>query len=362
MSRFLNFVKPGVITGDNVQKVFAVAKEHKFALPAVNCIGTDSINAVLETASKVRSPIIIQFSNSGSAFISGKGLKEVGQQSAILGAISGAHHVHQMAKHYGVVVILHTDHCIRKMLPWIDGLLSAGEEYYTKTGKPLFSSHMIDLSEEPLEKNIEICSQYLQRMSKMEMTLEIELGCTGGEEDGVDKTTLNSGSSLYTKPEDIAYAYEKLIKINHRFTIAASFGNMHGVYKLGNVQLTPKILKNSQEYISKKFNLSTKNNLNFVFHGGSGSTSKEIKEAVSYGVVKMNIDTDIQWATWDGILNYYKKNKSYLQSQLGNPEGKDQPNKKYYDPRVWIRVGQISMIDRLEIAYKELNCINVLYY
>ncbi|MGP1923470.1 MAG: class II fructose-bisphosphate aldolase [Arsenophonus sp. NEOnobi-MAG3] len=355
-----DFVKAGVITGDDLQKVFTVAKEHKFALPAVNCVGTDSINAVLETAAKVRSPVIIQFSNGGAAFIAGKGLKTKGPQAAILGTISGAHHVHQMAKYYGVAVILHTDHCAHKLLPWIDGLLDAGEKYYKTTSKPLFSSHMIDLSEEPLAENIEICSQYLQRMSKIGMTLEIELGCTGGEEDGIDNTCLDS-SSLYTQPKDVAYAYEQLSKISHRFTIAASFGNVHGVYKPGNVQLTPKILKNSQEYVAQKFNLPAANNLNFVFHGGSGSTAEEIKEAVSYGVVKMNIDTDAQWATWQGILNYYNKNKDYLQSQLGNPEGQDKPNKKYYDPRVWLRAGQTSMIERLELAYRELNCINVLY-
>ncbi|MFP3028875.1 MAG: class II fructose-bisphosphate aldolase [Arsenophonus sp.] len=354
-----NFLKAGVITGDDLQKVFSLAKKHKFALPAVNCVGTDSINAVLETAAKVCSPVIIQFSNGGAAFIAGKGLKAKGQKAAILGTISGAHHVHQIAKHYGVAVILHTDHCAHKLLPWIDGLLDAGEKYYKTTSKPLFSSHMIDLSEEPLTKNIEICSQYLQRMSKIDMTLEIELGCTGGEEDGIDNTGLNS-SSLYTQPEDVAYAYEQLSKISHRFTIAASFGNVHGVYKQGNVQLIPKILKNSQEYVAQKFNLPAKNNLNFVFHGGSGSTADEIKEAVSYGVVKMNIDTDTQWSTWQGILNYYKKNEGYLQSQLGNPEGQDKPNKKYYDPRVWIRAGQTSMIDRLELAFRELNCINVL--
>lgn len=360
MSKIFDFVKPGVITSDDVQKVFAIAKEHKFALPAVNCVGTDSINAVLETAAKVSSPVIVQFSNDGAAFIAGKGLKaEEGQQAAILGAISGANYVHQVAKHYGVPVILHTDHCARKLLPWIDGLLDAGEEYYKNTGKPLFSSHMIDLSEELLAENIATCSQYLQRMSKIGMTLEIELGCTGGEEDGVDNTGLDS-SSLYTQPEDVAYAYEQLSKISYKFTIAASFGNVHGVYKLGNVQLTPKILKNSQEYVAQQFNLPTVNNLNFVFHGGSGSTAEEIKEAVSYGVVKMNIDTDTQWATWEGILNYYKKNEGYLQNQLGNPEGEDKPNKKYYDPRVWLRAGQTSMIARLELAYKELNCINVL--
>lgn len=359
MSKVFDFVKPGVITGDDVQKVFAVAKENNFALPAVNCVGTDSINAVLEAAAKVRSPVIVQFSNGGAAFIAGKGLKsDVPQHAAILGAISGAHHVHQMAEYYGVPVILHTDHCAKKLLPWIDGLLDAGEKHYAKTGKPLFSSHMIDLSEESLEENIEISSKYLARMAKIDMTLEIELGCTGGEEDGVDNSGMDS-SALYTQPEDVAYAYEKLNAISPRFTIAASFGNVHGVYKPGNVQLTPKILRNSQDYVSEKYNLPH-NSLNFVFHGGSGSSAAEIKEAVSYGVIKMNIDTDTQWATWDGILQFYKKNEPYLQSQLGNPEGADKPNKKYYDPRVWLRHAQSSMVVRLEQAFKELNAIDVL--
>ncbi|AUG99350.1 class II fructose-bisphosphate aldolase [Prodigiosinella confusarubida] len=358
MSKIFDFVKPGVITGDDVQKVFAVAKENKFALPAVNCVGTDSVNAVLEAAAKVRSPVIVQFSNGGAAFIAGKGLKAEGQQAAILGAISGAHHVHQMAEHYGVPVILHTDHCAKKLLPWLDGLLDAGEKYFAATGKPLFSSHMIDLSEESLEENIEICSKYLTRMAKMDMTLEIELGCTGGEEDGVDNSHLDN-SALYTQPEDVAYAYEKLNAISPRITIAASFGNVHGVYKPGNVQLTPKILRNSQDYVSKKFNLPH-NSLDFVFHGGSGSSAEEIKEAVSYGVIKMNIDTDTQWATWEGILGYYKKNEGYLQSQLGNPEGADKPNKKHYDPRAWLRAAQVTMVTRLEKAFKELNAIDVL--
>ncbi|CAK7061162.1 class II fructose-bisphosphate aldolase [Morganella morganii subsp. morganii] len=358
MSKVFDFVKPGVVTGDDVQKIFAVAKENNFALPAVNCVGTDSINAVLEAAAKVRAPVIVQFSNGGAAFIAGKGFKGEGQQSAVLGAISGAHHVHQMAEHYGVPVILHTDHCAKKLLPWLDGLLDAGEKHFAATGKPLFSSHMIDLSEESLEENIEICSKYLTRMAKIGMTLEIELGCTGGEEDGVDNSHLDN-SALYTQPEDVAYAYEKLNAISPRFTIAASFGNVHGVYKPGNVQLTPKILRNSQDYVSEKYNLPH-NSLDFVFHGGSGSTAEEIKEAVGYGVVKMNIDTDTQWATWEGILHYYQKNEGYLQGQLGNPEGEDKPNKKYYDPRVWLRAGQQSMIERLEKAFKELNCVNVL--
>ncbi|WP_127960323.1 class II fructose-bisphosphate aldolase [Serratia microhaemolytica] len=359
MSKIFDFVKPGVISGDDVQKVFAVAKEHKFALPAVNCVGTDSINAVLETAAKVRAPVIIQFSNGGGSFIAGKGIKsDVPQGAAIIGAISGAHHVHQVAEHYGVPVILHTDHCAKKLLPWLDGLLEAGEKHFAATGKPLFSSHMIDLSEESLEENIEICSRYLARMSKIGVTLEIELGCTGGEEDGVDNSHMDA-SSLYTQPEDVNYAYEKLSAISPRFTIAASFGNVHGVYKPGNVKLTPTILRDSQEYVAKKHQLAH-NPLDFVFHGGSGSTPEEIKEAVSYGVVKMNIDTDTQWATWEGVLGYYKKNEAYLQGQLGNPEGEDKPNKKYYDPRVWLRAAQVTMINRLEQAFKELNAIDVL--
>ena len=359
MSKIFDFVKPGVITGDDVQKVFAIAKENKFALPAVNCVGTDSINAVLEAAAKVRSPVIVQFSNGGAAFIAGKGLKtDVPQGAAILGAISGAHHVHQMAEHYGVPVILHTDHCAKKLLPWIDGLLDAGEAHFAKTGKPLFSSHMIDLSEESLEENIEICSKYLARMAKLDMTLEIELGCTGGEEDGVDNSHMDA-SALYTQPQDVDYAYEKLNAISPRFTIAASFGNVHGVYKPGNVKLTPTILRDSQDYVSKKHNLPH-NSLNFVFHGGSGSTAAEIKESVGYGVIKMNIDTDTQWANWDGILQFYKKNEAYLQGQLGNPEGADKPNKKFYDPRVWLRSAQSSMVTRLELAFKELNAIDVL--
>ncbi|MFZ4833417.1 class II fructose-bisphosphate aldolase [Rouxiella sp. Mn2063] len=359
MSKIFDFVKPGVITGDDVQKVFAIAKENNFALPAVNCVGTDSINAVLEAAAKVRAPVIVQFSNGGAAFIAGKGLKsDKPQAGAILGAISGAHHVHQMAEHYGVPVILHTDHCAKKLLPWIDGLLDAGEAHFAKTGKPLFSSHMIDLSEESLEENIEICSKYLARMAKIDMTLEIELGCTGGEEDGVDNSHMDA-SALYTQPQDVDYAYEKLNAISPRFTIAASFGNVHGVYKPGNVKLTPTILRDSQEYVCKKHNLPH-NALNFVFHGGSGSTAAEIKESVGYGVIKMNIDTDTQWANWDGILQFYKKNEAYLQGQLGNPEGADKPNKKYYDPRVWLREAQSSMVKRLELAFKELNAVDVL--
>ncbi len=356
--KILDIVKPGVVTGEDVQKIFAICKENKFALPAVNAINTDSINAVLEAAAKVKAPVIVQFSNGGAQFVAGKGLKLEGQQTAILGAISGAQHVHTVAEAYGVPVILHTDHAAKKLLPWIDGLLDAGEKHFAETGKPLFSSHMLDLSEESLAENIEICGQYLARMSKMGMTLEIELGVTGGEEDGVDNSGMDH-SMLYTQPEDVAYAYEHLIKISDRFTIAASFGNVHGVYSPGNVKLTPSILDNSQKFVSEKFGIPA-NTLNFVFHGGSGSSAEEIKESISYGVVKMNIDTDTQWATWAGIMEYYKQNEGYLQGQIGNPEGADKPNKKYYDPRVWQRAGELGMVNRLEQAFEELNAVNSL--
>ena len=356
--KILDVVKPGVVTGEDVQKIFAICKENKFAMPAVNVINTDSINAVLEAAAKVKSPVVIQFSNGGAQFVGGKGLKLEGQETAVLGAISGAQHVHLMAEAYGVPVILHTDHAAKKLLPWIDGLLDAGEKHFAATGKPLFSSHMLDLSEESLQENIEICGHYLARMSKMGMTLEIELGVTGGEEDGVDNSNLDH-SMLYTQPEDVAYAYEELSKISHRFTIAASFGNVHGVYKPGNVKLTPTILDNSQKYVSEKYGIPA-NTLNFVFHGGSGSSAAEIKESISYGVVKMNIDTDTQWATWEGIMNFYKKNEAYLQGQIGNPDGDDKPNKKYYDPRVWQRAGEEGMVTRLEQAFQELNAVNSL--
>ncbi|OLQ78539.1 class II fructose-bisphosphate aldolase [Photobacterium proteolyticum] len=358
MSKIFDFVKPGVISGDDVQKVFEVAKENKFALPAVNVVNTDSINAVLEAAAKVKAPVVVQFSNGGAAFFAGKGLKLEGQEAQIKGAVAGAKYVHAIAESYGVPVILHTDHAAKKLLPWIDGLLTAGEEFFAQTGKPLFSSHMIDLSEESLEENIEICAQYLERMEKMGMTLEIELGCTGGEEDGVDNTDMDQ-SELYTSPEDVAYAYEKLNAVSHRFTIAASFGNVHGVYKPGNVVLTPTILRDSQAHCAEKFGIAA-NALNFVFHGGSGSTEAEIQESIGYGVIKMNIDTDTQWATWDGIRAYSADNFDYLQGQIGNPTGEDAPNKKYYDPRVWLRAGQASMVARLEKAFADLNAIDVL--
>lgn len=356
MSNLAQLLKPGVVVGEQVADLFNHARKHEYALPAVNVIGTNSVNGVLETAAKVNSPVIIQLSNGGAAFFVGKGLKAEGQQASILGAVAAAKYVHFIAEHYGVPVILHTDHAAKKLLPWIDGMLDAGEAFFAETGKPLFSSHMIDLSEESLEENIEICKQYLARMSKLGMTLEIELGCTGGEEDGVDNSHLDH-SDLYTKPEDVAYAYEELSKVSPNFTIAASFGNVHGVYKPGNVVLTPTILRDSQAFVSEKYGLPH-NSLNFVFHGGSGSEPEKIAESLTYGVVKMNIDTDTQWANWQGILNYYQDKEAYLQRQIGNPEGEDSPNKKFYDPRVWLRQAESSMVTRLEQCFADLNCLN----
>ena len=353
MDTLNDLIPAGVITGDDVQKVFAYAKAHGFALPAANCTGTNNVNACLETARQADKPMIIQFSNGGAAFYAGKGLSNDGQRASIAGAIAGAVHIHRLAELYGVRVMVHTDHCAKKLLPWVDGLLEAGEMHFKKHGKPLFSSHMLDLSEEPLEENIEICKRYLERMSKMEMTLELELGVTGGEEDGVDNTGVSS-SRLYTQPEEVNYAYEELMKVSPRFTIAAAFGNVHGVYKPGNVKLRPVILHNCQEYVQKQHNTADKP-LNLVFHGGSGSTQEEIREAVSYGVVKMNIDTDLQWALWEGIKNYYVKNEGYLQGQIGNPKGPDEPNKKYYDPRAWLRAGEETFKARLLKSFEELT-------
>ena len=351
-------IKPGVATGYEVQEIFKLAKEKGFALPAVNVVGSNTINTVLETAKELNSPVIIQFSNGGAQFNAGKGLSNDNQKSAIAGAIAGAKHVHMMAEAYSVPVILHTDHCAKKLLPWIDGLLDASEEHFKQTGKPLYSSHMIDLSEEPIEENIEICKQYLTRMSKMGMTLEIELGITGGEEDGVDNSDVDA-SKLYTQPEEVAYAYEELLKVSDQFTVAAAFGNVHGVYKPGNVKLTPKILKNSQAYISEKYNVPH-NTIDFVFHGGSGSTLDEIREAIGYGVIKMNIDTDLQFAFTEGIRDYMNENIDYLKTQIGNPDGTDHPNKKYYDPRKWLRIGEGTLKKRLKEAFEDLNNVNTL--
>jgi len=349
-------LEPGVLFGEDVKRLFDYANENNFAIPAVNVIGTNSVNAVLETARDINSPVIIQFSNGGAHFFAGKGLTSEGQEGAIAGAISGALHVHNVAEYYGVPVILHTDHAARKLLPWIDALIDAGEEFYEMNGKPLFSSHMLDLSEEPIEENIATCKEYLKRMDKLGMTLEIELGVTGGEEDGVDNTDVDS-ARLYTQPDEVAYAYKELSAISENFTVAASFGNVHGVYKPGNVELRPIILKNSQDHIKKEF--KTKDNpVNFVFHGGSGSEKHLIKEAIDYGAIKMNIDTDMQWAFWSGVKGYYEDKKDYLQAQIGNPDGEDKPNKKYYDPRAWLRKGEDAFIARLKEAFEDLNANN----
>ncbi len=352
----LKHIEPGVLSGEEVLEVFRIAKEQQFALPAINVTGTNTVNAVLEAARDFNSPVIIQFSNGGAHFFAGKSLSNENQQAAIAGAVSGAHHVRMMAREYGVRVILHTDHAAKKLLPWIDGLLQASEEYYKSSGKPLFSSHMLDLSEESLEDNIAISQKYFERMNKMGMTLEVELGVTGGEEDGVDNTGIDS-SKLYTQPEEVAAMYEALNKVSDRFTIAAAFGNVHGVYKPGNVKLEPVILKNSQAHIREKFGTGA-NPVSFVFHGGSGSSQEEIREAISYGVIKMNIDTDTQWAFWKGVKEFYQKNEGYLQGQIGNPDGEDKPNKKFYDPRAWIRKAEESMVERLRQAFDDLNALN----
>ena len=348
----------GVVSGDAVQEVLAFAKENRFALPAVNVTTSSTANSVLEVAAELRAPVIIQLSSGGAAFFAGKGLSNENQAAAVAGAVSAAHHIRQLAPSYGAVVIAHTDHAARKLLPWIDGMLDAGEDFYKVHGEPLYSSHMLDLSEEPIEENVETCKGYLERMSRIEMTLEIELGITGGEEDGVDHSDVDS-SRLYTQPEEVAYAYEELMKVSDRFTIAAAFGNVHGVYKPGNVQLRPKILHDSQEYVQEKFGTGDKP-ISFVFHGGSGSSAEEIREAISYGVIKMNIDTDTQWAYWDGVRGYYQEKEGYLQGQIGNPEGEDKPNKKLYDPRVWLRKAEESMIARLRQAFDDLNNVGTL--
>ncbi|MFD1470543.1 class II fructose-bisphosphate aldolase [Hymenobacter caeli] len=350
-------LRAGVLHGDEVQQLFQRAKAEGYALPAVNVTGTDTVNGVLEAARDLNSPVMIQFSNGGAQFFAGKAVPNDKQQASIAGGISGAQHVHAMAALYDVPVVLHTDHAAKKLLPWIDGLLDAGEKHFAQYGQPLYSSHMLDLSEEPIEENIEICAKYLARMAKMGMTLEIELGVTGGEEDGVDNSDVDS-SKLYTQPSEVAYAYEELSKISPRFTIAAAFGNVHGVYKPGNVKLEPKILHNSQEFLREKHGIEAALPIDFVFHGGSGSSQAEIREAISYGAIKMNIDTDLQWALWEGIRNYYVKNEAYLQGQMGNPGGPDAPNKKYYDPRVWLREGEKTFVTRLKQAFEDLNAVN----
>ncbi|KAI8983839.1 fructose-bisphosphate aldolase, class II [Pilobolus umbonatus] len=355
----LDIVPAGVVTGDNVKKVFDYAHEHHFAIPAINCTSTSTVNAALEAARKNGSPIIIQFSNGGSAFFAGKGINNSKQEASILGAIAGAQYVRAVAPSYGIPVLVHSDHCAKKLLPWFDGMLAADEEYFKKYNEPLFSSHMLDLSEEPKGENIEICLKYLKRMAPMKCLLEMEIGITGGEEDGVDNSDVDN-AALYTQPEDIWDIYSAFSKVSNLFSIAAAFGNVHGVYAPGNVKLHPELLGKHQAYVKEKLHSDNPNPVYFVFHGGSGSTPEEIKTALSHGVVKMNIDTDTQWAYWNGVRAYYEKNKAYLQGQVGNPEGENKPNKKYYDPRVFIRAGEATMIDRVIEAFDRLNNKNVL--
>jgi len=357
--KLLDIIKPGIVVGNELFKLYNYAKENGFAIPAVNCTSSSTVNATLEAARELKAPIIIQFSNGGCQFFAGKGLNNKNQEASIIGAISGALHVRQVAKSYGIPVILHSDHCARKLLPWMDGMIKADEEYFKVHGEPLFSSHMLDLSEEKKKDNIKTCISYFKRMTKMNQFIEMEIGITGGEEDGVDNSSAEN-SSLYTQPEDIWDVYHEFSKVSPFFTIAAAFGNVHGVYKPGNVVLRPDLLGKHQEYVRKKIGSKEKNPVSFVFHGGSGSTKQEIQTALQNGIVKMNIDTDTQWAYWSGVHKFYNNKKDYLQGQIGNPEGDDKPNKKYYDPRSWLREGEKSMIERIKEACINLNNVNVL--
>jgi len=351
-------VKPGVVTGQALVDLLNYAKENEFAIPGVNIVGTGSINACMEAAKKAGGPIMVTFSRGGGQFIAGKAADNTDDAACIAGSVAGALHVRTVAKLYGVPVILHTDHCQKAWLPWFDGMLKANEEYFEKNGEPLFSSHMLDLSEEPLEENIAICKKYLERMAKFNCLLEMELGVTGGEEDGVDNSNVDS-SRLYTQPEEVWQVYQALSTVpNGNFTVAAAFGNVHGVYAPGNVSLKPEILHNTQKFIKEKLGCASDKPVFFVFHGGSGSSTEDIQYAIKAGVIKMNIDTDTQWAFWDGMNKYQKKNVDYLQAQIGNPQGPEKPNKKYYDPRMALRAGEETMAARLVKAMQDLNCID----
>ena len=345
---------PGIVTGNALNDLYAYCKSAECALPAVNVIGSHTANAALAAAKQAKSPIIIQYSHGGAQFNAGKSLDNATNVASIAGSVAGAHHIRILAEAYGVPVVLNTDHCAKKLLPWVDGVLAAGEAWFKAHGVPLYSSHMLDLSEEPLAHNLELCQQYLTRMAKLDMTLEIELGVTGGEEDGVDNAGVEN-SKLYTQPEDVLATYDALSPIGS-FIVAASFGNTHGVYAPGNVKLTPSILKNSQQRVQADRKTGEKP-VTFVFHGGSGSSPEEIREAVSYGVVKMNIDTDTQWAFTQPIKKYMDDKSAYLQSQLGNPEGADKPNKKHIDPRGWLYLGEKGMTARLVQAFQDLGAV-----
>ncbi|KAG1667990.1 hypothetical protein FOA52_000634 [Chlamydomonas sp. UWO 241] len=352
-------MKAGVVYGKELTDLMEDAQVRGYAIPAVNCTSSSIINATMESAKEAKAPVMVQFSNGGGVSIAGKAVTNKNQEASVAGCIAGALHVRQMAKYYGVPVVLHTDHCSKALLPWMDGMMKANRAHFDKEGEPLFSSHMLDLSEEPIHENLEICERYLKEMKSMGILLEMELGITGGEEDGVDNSNANK-EDLYSKPEEILQVYEALEPLAPKgYSIAAAFGNVHGVYSPGNVQLTPSILGNAQKFIQKQKSTSDKP-VYFVFHGGSGSSRAEIREAISYGVVKMNIDTDTQWAYWDGARAYEAKNRAYLQGQIGNPEGPEKPNKKYYDPRQWTRAGEQALVARMQIAFADLNCLNVL--
>ncbi|KAG2363739.1 hypothetical protein BDR07DRAFT_1403477 [Suillus spraguei] len=353
----LDIVPAGVLTGDNVRKLFDYAKENKFAIPAINVTSSSTANAVLEAARDIKSPIILQVSQGGSAYYAGKGLANDSQQASILGAVAAAHHIRTVAKSYGVPVVLHSDHCAHKLLPWFDGMLAANEAYFKEHQEPLFSSHMLDLSEEPKEENIATCVKYFKRMAPLGIWLEMEIGITGGEEDGVDNTGVDN-ASLYTQPEDIYDVHTALSAISPNFSIAAAFGNVHGVYKPGNVKLQPELLGKHQAYSSRKLGGKSEKPLYLVFHGGSGSTKEEIRTAVDNGVVKMNVDTDTQFAYLAGIRDFVFKKKDYLLTQVGNPEGADKPNKKFYDPRVWVREGEKTLSARVKEACSDLGNVD----
>jgi len=345
-------MKAGVITGDVAWNLYRWAKAKGFAMPAINCTSSSSVNSILEASNKIGRPIVIQFSYGGAEFFCGKGVGNKDQSGSILGAVAGAHYVRNISPAYGTPTIMHSDHCAKKLLPWFDGMLEADTEYFKVYNEPLFSSHMLDLSEEPHDENVGICAEYFKKMAKMNLILEMEIGITGGVEDGVDNTGV-SKDKLYTTKEDIKLVYDTLNPISEKFMVAAAFGNVHGVYKPGNVKLRPELLDEFQK--DQGARLGYPKPYFFVFHGGSGSLKKEIDDAVSYGVVKMNVDTDTQWAYWEGLLKFYKSKSGYMQGQIGNPEGADKPNKSYYDPRKWVRESEVAMRDRAIEACRDLK-------
>ncbi|PWW73453.1 fructose bisphosphate aldolase [Tuber magnatum] len=351
--------KSGVIVSDDVLNLFKYAREHKFAIPAINVTSSSTVVAALEAARDARSPLILQMSQGGAAYFAGKGVSNTDQFASITGAIAGANYIRSVAPAYGIPVVLHTDHCAKKLLPWLDGMLDADEKYFAEHGEPLFSSHMIDLSEEDKEWNIATTKKYLQRAAPMKQWLEMEIGITGGEEDGVDNTGVDN-SSLYTQPEDIYEVYEALSPVSPYFSIAAAFGNVHGVYKPGNVKLHPELLGKHQAYAKEKINSTGDKPLFLVFHGGSGSSKEEFRAGISHGVVKVNLDTDLQYAYLTGIRDYVLNRKDFIMSQVGNPEGEDKPNKKYFDPRVWVREGEKTMSARVQEALSDFNTANQL--